>query len=67
VGYDENKVNNFINAAYNTGSGAIFEEAQEEFVEQIKISLSKAVANLIFDDWSTLGQIPTGAQAIHVL
>ena len=67
VGYDESKVNNFINAAYNTGQGAIFEDAQEEFIEQIKISLSKAVANLIFDDWSTLGQIPTGAQAIHVL
>lgn len=67
TGYDFQKVNNFINAIYNTGEGAIFHSEKEEFLEQAKTALSKAVANLLFDDWNTLGEIKNGAQAIHVL
>lgn len=60
-------VEKYINAAYNTGEGAIFHGRRVEIQEDLKIALMSAVAELLFDDWSTLGEVKGGAQAIHVL
>ena len=60
-------VEKYINAAYNTGEGAIFSGRRAEIQEDLKIALMSAVAELLFDDWSTLGEVKGGAQAIHVL
>lgn len=60
-------VEKYINVAYNTGDGAIFQSRRGEVTEDLKIALMSAVAELLFDDWSTLGEVRGGAQAIHVL
>ena len=67
AGFDEEKVSKFINAAYNTGEGAILEAQRGEYSEQLEMALSGAIANLLFDDWMTIGKRAGGAQAIHVL
>lgn len=61
-------VDNYIKAAYNTGSGAIFSDKRFEIQEDLKIALMSAVAELLFDDWISIGEGPSGgAKAIHVL
>ena len=67
AGFDKSKVIKFVNAAYNTGAGAIFEAQRGEYSEQLETALSSAVANLLFDDWITIGEYTGGAQSIHVL
>lgn len=81
AGFDQKKVNKFVNMAYNTGSGpdgiideetgagdgAIFFGHKDDISEQLKISLASAVANILFDDWVSIGEQSSGAQAIHVL
>ena len=67
AGFDLNTVSRFINAAYNTGDGAIFASQRGEYSEELEQALSSAVANLLFDDWATIGEYTGGAQAIHVL
>ena len=60
-------VKNYINAAYNTGEGAIFDGKRAEIQEDLKIALMSAVSELLFDDWGTIGAPSGGAKAIHVL
>ena len=60
-------VDDFINLAYNTGNGAIFSDQREEVMAQLETALSAAVANLLFDDWVSIGQTSGGTSAIHVL
>lgn len=60
-------VKNYINAAYNTGEGAIFDGKRAEIQEDLKVALMSAVAELLFDDWDTIGAPQGGAKAIHVL
>lgn len=60
-------VDDFINLAYNTGNGAIFSNQRGEIMAQLEAALSAAVANLLFDDWVSIGQTSGGASAIHVL
>lgn len=63
-----NAVDNYIKAAYNTGSGAIFSDKRLEIQEDLKIALMSAVAELLFDDWISIGEGPSGgAKAIHIL
>lgn len=57
----------FINLAYNTGNGAIFSNQRGEVMAQLETALSAAVANLLFDDWVSIGQTSGGVSAIHVL
>lgn len=65
---NSNAVDNYIKAAYNTGSGAIFSDKRFEIQEDLKIALMSAVAELLFDDWISIGEGPSGgAKAIHVL
>ena len=68
AGFDKANVDNFIKAAYNTGEGAIFSDQRNEYILQLKNALASSVANLLFDDWITIGEFSgSGAQAIHVL
>lgn len=60
-------VENYIKAAYNTGSGAIFADRRAEIQEDLKIALMSAAAELLFDDWVSIGEVSGGARAIHVL
>ena len=60
-------VDNFINAAYNTGDGAIYFSQREEIADSLKAALMGSVAELLFDDWVSIGEISTGAKGIHVL
>ena len=65
---DSGAVDNYIKAAYNTGEGAIFADERDEIQEDLKIALMSAVAELLFDDWVSIGEVPRGgAKAIHVL
>lgn len=65
---DSGAVDNYIKAAYNTGEGAIFADKRDEIQEDLKIALMSAVAELLFDDWVSIGEVPRGgAKAIHVL
>lgn len=65
---NSNAVDSYIKAAYNTGSGAIFSDKRFEIQEDLKIALMSAVAELLFDDWISIGEGPSGgAKAIHVL
>ena len=65
---DSGAVDNYIKAAYNTGEGAIFADKRDEIQEDLKIALMSAVAELLFDDWVSIGEVPRGgAKSIHVL
>ena len=67
AGFDQSAVSNFINAAYNTGEGAIFASQRGDYSSQLETALSSAIANLLFDDWVSIGKTNNSAQAIHVL
>lgn len=65
---NSNAIGNFLNVAYNTAEGAIFNGQRMEIQEELKMALMQAAAYLLFDDYITIGQEKTGgAQAIHVL
>lgn len=65
---DSGAVDNYIKAAYNTGEGAIFADERDGIQEDLKIALMSAVAELLFDDWVSIGEVSRGgAKAIHVL
>ena len=65
AGIDAGKAQDFINVAYNTLSGAIFEDRREEVTEDIKRIITGAAARLLFDDWSTIGVENTGTQILN--
>lgn len=65
AGIDAGKAQDFINVAYNTLSGAIFEDRREEVTEDIKRIIIGAAARLLFDDWSTIGVENTGTQILN--
>ena len=71
AGFNLGTVSDFINKAYNTSQGenggAIFANDREEISEQLETALAGAVANLLFDDWTTIGEQTNGAKAIHVM
>jgi hypothetical protein len=64
---DKEKVEGLIHAAYNTADGAILSDKKVFYREQLKSNLMSAIAELLFDDWVTLGEYKGGATAIHVL
>lgn len=64
---DSGSLERYINAAYNTGEGAILQGRRPEIEKNLKIGLMSAVAELLFDDWTTLGAQSGGATAIHSL
>lgn len=57
----------FVYSAYNAMQGAIYEDEAGLIQEQIEHILMAAASHLLFDDWSTIGEVNTGAQQIHVL
>lgn len=59
-------VSRYINAAYSTIPDAIL-EGRTEIKEELKVALMSSMAELLFDDWTTIGEQKVGAQAIHVL
>lgn len=65
AGIDAGKAQDFINVAYNTLSGAIFEDRRKEVTEDIKRIIIGAAARLLFDDWSTIGVENTGTQILN--
>lgn len=64
---NKEKVENLIHAAYNTADGAILSDKREFFTEQLKSGIMSAIAELLFDDWISLGEYKRGTTAIHVL
>lgn len=60
-------VDSYIKAAYNTGEGAIFADKRAEIQDDLKTALMSAAAELLFDDWISIGAPSSGAKAIHVL
>ena len=65
---NSSSVEDYINVAYNTGSGAYFSGRRAEVEENLKVALMSAAAHLLFDDWVSIGESPKGgAKAIHVL
>ena len=57
----------FLYLAYNTMEGAIRSDRQPEVVEAIKNGVLAGVSAMLFDDWSTVGKVNSGAQSIHLL
>lgn len=65
---NSNEARNFVYKLYNTAKYAIYENERESLTEEGKKIIMSAMANLLFDDWVTIGeQNMNGAQAIHVL
>lgn len=64
-----NKAKDFIYKVYNTAKYAIYSDKREQLTEELKKSIMAAAANLLFDDWSTIGEenLQGGAQCIHAL
>lgn len=63
-----NKVEDLVYIAYNTGEGAYFDGSRTVVSETIKVQLMEYIAYLLFDDFITIGKLKTGqANAIHVL
>ena len=61
-------IENYINVAYNTGTGAYFSNKRAEVEENLKAGLMAAAAHLLFDDWVSIGETQGGGtSAIHVL
>lgn len=61
-------IEEYINVAYNTGTGAYFSNKRAEVEENLKTGLMAAAAHLLFDDWVSIGEAQKGgASAIHVL
>lgn len=67
AGMDSSSVDAFVNAAYNTGSGAILAGQKDMITAQLETALASAVANLLFDDWASIGEVSGSTKAIHVL
>lgn len=57
----------FLYLAYNTMEGAIRSDRQPEVVEAIENGVLAGVSAMLFDDWSTVGNVNSGAQSIHLL
>lgn len=53
-----------VNLLYNTIGGAIGEDRQSYIRDQIRLSMSGAIANFLFDDWQMIGQ--SGDRSIHI-
>lgn len=65
LGVDYKKSNGFINALYNTMEGAIFHSNKESLRTAFKEQMTAALAYLLFDDWSTIGNVKNSPMAIH--
>lgn len=62
------KVGSYLNIAYNTGEGTVFANRRAEVKEQFESALMASAADMLFDDWTTIGTVQQGgAQAIHAL
>lgn len=57
----------FLYLAYNTMEGAIRSDRQPEVVKAIENGVLAGVSAMLFDDWSTVGKINSGAKSIHLL
>lgn len=58
----------FIYKLYNTAKYAIYEDERNSLTEEGKKVIMSAMANLLFDDWETIGDTEvSGAKSIHVL
>lgn len=61
-------IDKYIKIAYNTASGAIFENEREQVKEGLRAQLMGAIAELLFDDWYSFSDVEKGgAKSIHVL
>lgn len=61
-------VDKYVKIAYNTAAGAIFEGEREQVKEGLRAQLMGAIAELLFDDWYSFGDVRDGgAKSIHVL
>lgn len=65
LGIDYKKSNGFINALYNTMEGAIFHSDRESLRTAFKEQITAALAYLLFDDWTTIGNVKNSPMAIH--
>lgn len=66
----ENGISNasdLIVCAYNTMNGAVLSGSKNVILENLKANLAKSMANLLFDDWKTIGSQESGTNALHVL
>lgn len=63
------KAREFIYKVYNTAKYAIYQDQRAELTENMKQTIMSAMANLLFDDWQTIGEenMQGGAQCIHTL
>lgn len=60
---NSDSMNTLIGAIQQLGEGAMMEGSRAEF-EQL---LAQDIAYMLFDDYSTIGQVSTGGQAIHIM
>ena len=61
VGFDGDS--EFLGALYQVAEGAIGEKHKEDFED----ALISQIAYILFDDYTTIGNISNGAQAIHLM
>lgn len=64
--FTQKKTRGFINAIFNSIDGAIFDSKQEDLIQAFKEQITGALAFLLFDDWSTIGNKKNQPNAIHV-
>lgn len=60
---NSSSMNTLIGAIQQLGEGAMMQGQRAEFEEL----LAQDMAYMLFDDYSTIGQVSTGGQAIHIM
>lgn len=66
TGEKDGDIHNLINVLLNSMEGAILNSKSEQYKELFKQKMVKALAQLMFDDWSTIGDTAGKPNAIHV-
>lgn len=66
IGISAEHTREFLCKLSNTMNGAIGSNSREKVKQELSQAISEAIAYLLFDDWSTLGNLYMGAEAIHV-
>lgn len=69
-GMDKDVVQKMVNSAYNVSNEAILSHERMEIEEDFKTALMSNIAQLLFDDWVSIGydeKQKAGAKAIHSL
>lgn len=64
---DTEKTSFFFKQIYNTINGAIAQDQQKDYIEELKRGISEAMAYLLFDDWYEIGTgVTSPANSIHL-